>query len=138
MDETTIISCIVGAIIVIMIIVFLMHKKEGYGEKKNIPIVSFVATSEIAPHINPTFAFVLVDGIQAKVGEARFSYMVLPSLPYISDPKDNFQVTVSMPGKVTLTHSFFLDFDHRMKDSEKHVLNIKHAKRISNAISKCS
>lgn len=135
MNETNMIMCVVGVILLILLVIFLMHKKEGYSEK-NMPLISFAATPELAPHLSMEFGIIVVNGIQSNLGEAaRFAYDVVSHIP--NSENDNFQVTVSAPGKVTMSHSLFIDLSGAHREEEKHVVIQKHVPHILKVVTKC-
>jgi hypothetical protein len=137
MEQTTMIGCVVGAILIIMIAVFMMHKKEGYGEKKNIPTINITVKPDIVKYLSMDAGLMFVNTIQQTMGESRFFLSVKPTLQFKAAPEDNFQVQASMPGKTTVIHSFFFDFSQVRSEEEKHVIVKKHIHAVVKQITKC-
>ena len=137
MEQTTMIGCVVGAILIIMIVVFMMHKKEGYGERKNIPTINITVKPDIVKYLSMDAGLVFVNTIQQTMGESKFFLSVKPTLQFNASPQDNFQVAASMPGKTTVVHSFFLDFSQVRSEEETHVIVKKHIHAAVKEITKC-
>lgn len=129
MEENTMIICGVAAFIVILIIIVLMYKKEGYGESRSTnaysnenkmrailntpsspPVLTLFVTPDVAAFIQAEDAFSLVDYTQNGMNQRIvFAYHVVEKLPGAGSLEDNYQIRMFVPGHGEASENFYVN-----------------------------
>ncbi len=121
----------VVAFIVILIIIVLMYKKEGYDEsritnahsnenkiramksdltKNSPPVLTLFVTPELTPFIHTEDAFRIVDYVQNTMNQrVVFAYHVVEKLPGAVNSEDNMQVRLFVPGHGEASENFYVN-----------------------------
>ena len=158
MEKNTMIIGAVAAFIVILIIIMLMYKHEGYDEsritnahrnenkirdmtsdlsKNSPPVLTLFVTPDLAPFIKTEDAFLVVDYVQNTMNQRIvFAYHVVDKLPGAGSSEDNMQVRVFVPGHGEASENFYVntsrdEHEVRTRVHEAHKSVVKRASTVT-------